>query len=132
MKASSFLIFAGLGAAVAALSGCTTYDDRRYPVSYEDQRTQEQRAAECVANFEPGDKAPQIMTYDSESKTEVHLNTDGRKVDVTAQNATDDTAMGMGGKVGGNIPEACTDAYPKPAPAIPKRRGYRTGWNSQH
>ncbi|WP_349321359.1 hypothetical protein [Asticcacaulis sp. MM231] len=96
-----------------------------------DVRTDKEKAAACVAAFEANGQAPQIMTYDSDTKTEVHMNTDGKRVDVTAQNAEDNTAMGMGGKVGGRIPEACTDADPIPGSALPKDRRYKTQWNSQ-
>ncbi|MGZ3297474.1 MAG: hypothetical protein ACXWKW_01265 [Asticcacaulis sp.] len=119
-----------LGCATVGLTGCTSI---RVPVPDlgalvpvgltgprvrdVDIRTPEQRAQACVQEFDPKGKAPQVMTYDSNTKTEVHMNTEGRSVDVTAQNSTDNTAMGMGGKVGGRIPEACTDADPLPGAA---------------
>jgi hypothetical protein len=128
---ASILILAGLGVVCAGLSGCETYRGDRYGTRYVDVRTQKEKAAQCVAAFEPNGQAPQIMTYDSDTKTEVHMNTEGKRVDVTAQNAEDNTAMGMGGKVGGRIPEACTDADPIPGSALPKDRRYKTQWNSQ-
>jgi len=130
MKASH-LILAGLGIASMALGGCTSYYGRGR-TDYVDVRTQQEKAAQCVAAFEPNGQAPQIMTYDSDTKTEVHLNQDGKRVDVTAQNAQDNTSLGMGGKVGGRQPEACTDADPLPATAYPKDRPYRTSWNSHN
>ena len=132
MKAP-ILILAGV--AVVALTGCSSYgydrdrDRDRYQTV--DVRTQKQRAEECVAAFEGDGQAPQVMTYDSKTNTEVHMNQDGRRVDVTAQNAQDNTSLGMGGKVGGKIPEACTDADPKPYGAAP-RKPFKTQWNSQH
>ncbi|ESQ76173.1 hypothetical protein [Asticcacaulis sp. AC402] len=128
MKAS-ILILAGLSVLAAGLTGCQSNPRER--TRYVDVRTERERAQQCVAAFEPGSKAPQIMTYDSETGTEVHMNQDGRRVDVTAQNASDNTALGMGGKVGGKIPEACTDADPISGPALPKDRQYKTTWNSQ-
>ncbi len=127
MKAS-ILVLAGVAA--VALAGCTSYHrgDRYQTV---DVRSANERAQECVQAFEPDGKAPQVMTYDSNTQTEVHMNQEGRRVDVTAQNATDNTAMAMGGKVGGKIPEACTDADPQPGPAIPTHH-FKTPWNSQH
>ncbi len=126
MKAAKLIL---AGAAVAAmiggLGGCSSYYGRRTPTNYVDVRNQREKAAECVAAFEGDGRAPQVMTYDSETKTEVHVNQDGRNVNVTGQNAEDNTAMGMGGKVGGKVPQACTDADPIPGPAIPKSRGYK-------
>jgi hypothetical protein len=58
------------------------------------------KARACVDQFDPQGKSSQIMTYDTKTKTEVHLNTDGRFVNVTGQNATDNTSLGMKGKVG--------------------------------
>lgn len=128
---ASHLLLAGLGlGAMVALGACTpqTIENRV------DLRTPAEKAAACVAQFETDGKAPQIMTYDSKTKTEVHVNTDGRDVDVTAQNATDNTSMGMGGRVGGNIPEACTDATPIAAPAIPSRpkSSKRMSWGNNN
>jgi hypothetical protein len=119
MQASSIVrkpvIWAVLGGGlIAALSGCDHYYP--YPV---DNSTQKQRAEACVARFDPEHKAPQVMTYDSATGTETHMNTEGRNVAVTAQNAQDNTALGMGGKVGGNMPAACTDYQPGVAPAAP-------------
>lgn len=129
MKAS-ILILAGLSVALVSLTGCETY--RRPRTETVDVRSAKERAAECVAAFEPDGKAPQVMTYDSETGTEVHMNQDGKRVDVTAQNQADNTSLGMGGKVGGRIPEACTDADPLPGSAASKDRKYKTSWNSQH
>ncbi len=67
------------------------------------------------------------MTYDSSTQTEVHMNQQGRDVNVTAQNPTDNTAMAMGGTVGGDIPDACTDADPRPLPAETKHHMW---WDS--
>ncbi len=120
---ASILLLAGLG---FGLSACTHVRTERVDV-----RNAQERAQECVAAFEPQGKAPQVMTYDSDTQTEVHMNQEGRNVDVTAQNATDNTAMAMGGKVGGKIPEACTDADPAPYEAEPKHH-FKTPWNSQH
>jgi hypothetical protein len=128
MKAS-ILIVAGLGVVAAGLSGCYSNYPREH-TRYVDLRTDKERAAACVAAFEPDGKAPQVMTYDSTTGTEVHMNQDGKRVDVTAQNASDNTSLGMGGKVGGRIPEACTDADPLPGAALPKDRKYKTTWNS--
>lgn len=143
---ASILILAGAGLCVG-LTGCTSV---RVPVpnlgllvpvgltGYRTQtvdiRTDKEKAAACVANFEPDGKAPQVMTYDSSTKTEVHMNTEGRRVDVTAQNSTDNTALGMGGKVGGKVPQACTDADPLPGSAVPVHGSdkQKTSWNSQH
>lgn len=126
MKAS-ILLLAGLGVAAVGLSGC--YNTREYTRNV-DLRSQKERADACVVAFEPNGKAPQVMTYDSQTQTEVHMNQDGKRVDVTAQNHTDSTSMGMGGKVGGRIPEACTDADPIPGSSVPKDRKYKTTWNS--
>ncbi|EGF92649.1 hypothetical protein ABI_10860 [Asticcacaulis biprosthecium C19] len=129
MKAS-ILILAGLTVFTAVgLTACETTPRER--TRYVDVRSERERAQQCVAAFEPDGKAPQVMTYDSKTGTEVHMNQDGRRVDVTAQNASDNTALGMGGKVGGKIPEACTDADPLPGAALPKDRSYKTTWNSQ-
>ncbi|MDV6332002.1 hypothetical protein [Asticcacaulis sp. 201] len=125
----SIVILAGLGVIGVSLSGCESYYDQRYRTSYVDVRTQKEKADQCVAAFEPDGKAPQVMTYDSNTKTEVHVNQDGRRVDVTAQNAQDNTSLGMGGKVGGRIPDACTDADPNPLPAIRKRPNQRQSWD---
>ncbi len=70
-------------------------------------------------------KAPQIMTYDSDTRTETHVNTQGREVTVTAQNATDNTSMGMGGKLGYKRPESCTSNDPIPGTTRPKDRNYK-------
>lgn len=102
------VILGGAGLICAGLAGCTRgyYDE---PLSY-DNRTQAQKAEACVDQFEPEGKAPQVMTYDSETKTEVHLNQDGKIVTLTAQNKPDETSLGMEGKVGGARPVTCTDA----------------------
>ncbi|ESQ86171.1 hypothetical protein AEAC466_02970 [Asticcacaulis sp. AC466] len=125
----SIVILAGLGVIGVSLSGCESYYGQRYRTSYVDVRTQKEKADQCVAAFEPDGKAPQVMTYDSNTKTEVHVNQDGRRVDVTAQNAQDNTSLGMGGKVGGKIPDACTDADPNALPAIRKRPDYHQSWD---
>lgn len=114
------LVIMGGIALVGGLSACDP--GPRY--DYVDARTQAQRAEACVAQFEPDGKAPQVMTYDSQSKTEVHMNQDGKLVTVTAQNKPDATSLGMEGKVGGSRPSTCTDAsvargrtdYPKDPP----------------
>lgn len=123
----SIVILAGLSVIGVSLSGCESYYDHRYRTSYVDVRSPKEKADQCVANFEQDGKAPQIMTYDSDSKTEVHMNQEGKRVDVTAQNTQDNTSMGMGGKVGGKLPEACTDADPNPLPAVRKRP--RASWD---
>jgi len=94
----------------------------------EDLRTDAQRAQACVAKFDPKGKASQIMTYDSKTKTEVHLNTEGRDITVTGQNATDNTSVGMGAEVGGSIPDYCTDQTIKPSSGKSKRSGFRMPW----
>lgn len=123
MKAG--LMFAGLGA--LALVGCAHYYP--YPV---DNSTQKQRAEACVAQYDPEHKAPQVMTYDSATGTETHMNTEGRNVAVTAQNAQDNTALGMGGKVGGGIPTACTDYDPGAGPAAPPPAHHKDSYNGYH
>ena len=133
MKAS-IIVLAGASLLAMSLAGCSSYRDRdRYDYGYYDPRDQQERAQECVAAFEPSGKAPQVMTYDSDTGTETHMNTEGRNVNVTAQNNRDQTALGMGGKVGGNIPQACTDADPRPGPAIPRQPGhYKNSYNGYH
>ena len=132
MKAS-IVILAGLGIGLAlSLSGCETYGRRGPDYGYVDPRTSQEKAQECVAAFEPSGKAPQVMTYDSDTGTEVHMNTEGKRVDVTAQNNRNDTALGMGGKVGGGIPEACTDADPRSGPAIPRSTHHTDGYHGYH
>ncbi len=142
---ASILILAGAGLCLG-LTGCTTVSVpvpdlgllvpvglTGYRTKTVDVRTDKEKAAACVANFEPDGKAPQVMTYDSSTKTEVHVNTEGKRVDVTAQNAQDNTALGMGGKVGGKVPQACTDADPLPGSALPvHNEKSKTAWNSQH
>lgn len=123
------LLSLGLGVTLlAGLGACSSGPQTVEKVV--DSRNAAQKAAACVAEFEPDGKAPQIMTYDSKTKTEVHVNTDGKDVDVTAQNATDNTALGMGGRVGGSLPEACTDETPIAKPAIPvkPKSGVRMPW----
>lgn len=123
MKASKLIVGGlGLGMLVVSLSACTYYERNRRVVI--DPRSDAERAAACVAAFEPEGKAPQIMTYDSDTRTETHVNTKGREVTVTAQNATDDTSMGMGGKLGERRPEACTSNDP-----IPRKTSSRGGNN---
>ncbi|MDI7776309.1 hypothetical protein [Asticcacaulis sp. EMRT-3] len=131
MKAS-ILILAGLGAGLTlGMSGCVAY--HRYPIAYEDPRSPAERAQACVSTFEPDGKAAQVMTYDSATGTETHMNSDGRQVAVTAQNARDNTALGMGGKVGGGIPVACTDADPRVLPAYPAPPAHhKDGYNGYH
>jgi len=93
---------------VALLVGLTGCETTRY--EYVDGRTPAQRADACVASIENTDKAPQVMTYDSETRTEVHVNQDGKTVSMTAQNKPDATSMGARGTVGGGRPDTCTDA----------------------
>lgn len=125
MKASKFILIGSLACAIAPLSGCTVWRPA-IPVPdvrailptrtvYVDVRTPEEKAAACVAEMEPKGKAPQVMTYDSDTRTETHLNTKGREVSVTAQNATDNTSMGMEGKLGERRPDVCTsnDGLPR-------------------
>ena len=129
---ASIVILAGLGIGLAvSLSGCETYG-RRHTPDYVDPRNQQEKAQECVAAFEPNGKAPQVMTYDSDTGTEVHMNTEGKRVDVTAQNNRSDTSLGMGGRVGGGIPEACTDADPRSGPAIPRATHHTDGYHGYH
>ncbi|MEM9966400.1 MAG: hypothetical protein AAGC58_13755 [Asticcacaulis sp.] len=99
----------GVSGAVVMLGGLTAchHEPAYYPV---DNRSQAQKADACVERYEPDGKAPQVMTYDSETSTEVHLNQDGKVVTVTAQNKPDATSFGVEGKVGGARPESCTDA----------------------
>ncbi|MDC7694611.1 hypothetical protein PQU94_09995 [Asticcacaulis sp. DXS10W] len=101
------LVIMGGFALMGGLSACEPGGPR---YDYVDARTQAQRADACVAQFEPNGTAPQVMTYDSQSKTEVHMNQDGKLVTVTAQNKPDSTSLGMEGKVGGSRPVSCTDA----------------------
>ena len=130
---ASIVILAGLGIGLAvSLSGCETYGHHRADYGYTDPRNQQEKAQECVAAFEPNGKAPQVMTYDSDTGTEVHMNTEGKRVDVTAQNNRNDTSLGMGGKVGGGIPEACTDADPRVGPAIPRSTHNKNAYNGYH
>ena len=126
MKAS-ILMAAGLGTLALGLGGCAHYYP--YPV---DNSTQKQRAEACVAQYDPEHKAPHVMTYDSATGTETHMNTEGRKVSVTAQNAQDNTALGMGGKVGGDIPTACTDYDPGVGPANPPTPHHKDSYNGYH
>ncbi|WP_443749529.1 hypothetical protein [Asticcacaulis solisilvae] len=126
MKASK-LILAGLAlGALVSLSACNSYygENRSHNLVY-DVRSDQEKAAECVAAFEPSGKAPQVMTYDSDTRTETHLNTQGREVTVTAQNSTDNTSMGMGGKLGVKRPESCTSNDPIPGSTRPKDRNYK-------
>ncbi len=127
MKASK-LIVAGLSLGmIVSLAGCATYQTRR--VEYRETRSASERAAACVAAFEgENGKAPQVMTYDSGTGTETHLNTDGRKVTVTAQNAGDKTSAGMGVTLGERKPESCTSN--DPVPRETDRRGDRNYRNS--
>ncbi|MDC7684095.1 hypothetical protein PQU92_12465 [Asticcacaulis sp. BYS171W] len=101
------VILGGAGLLCGGLSACSDPNYAYVPV---DNRTQAQKAEACVQQFEPTGQAPQVMTYDSQSKTEVHLNQEGKVVTVTAQNKPDATALGMEGKVGGSRPTTCTDA----------------------
>jgi hypothetical protein len=124
MKASK-LILAGLAVGgLVSLGGCAQDYYHTRNVVY-DVRSDQERAAECVAAFEPSGKAPQVMTYDSDTRTETHLNTEGREVTVTAQNSTDNTSMGMGGKLGVKRPESCTSNDPIPGSTRPKDRNYK-------
>jgi len=93
---------------VALLVGLSACETTRY--EYVDGRTPAQRADACVTYIENTDKAPQVMTYDSETRTEVHVNQDGKTVSMTAQNKPDATSMGARGTVGGGRPDTCTDA----------------------
>jgi hypothetical protein len=96
----------------------------------DDLRTDAQRAQACVARYDPQGKASQIMTYDSKTKTEVHLNTDGKDIRVTGQNSTDNTSVGMGAEVGGyDLPTYCTDQTVKPSSGkSSKRSSFRMPW----
>lgn len=99
------------------------------PPIIDDLRTDAQRAQACVARFDPQGKASQIMTYDSKTKTEVHLNTDGRDISVTGQNSIDNTSVGMGAEVGGALPSYCTDQTVQPSSGkSSKKSGYRMPW----
>lgn len=128
MKASK-LIVAGLGLGmIVSLAGCNHYgSDRR--VEIRETRTAAERAAACVAAFEgENGKAPQVMTYDSDTRTETHLNTDGRKVTVTAQNAVENTSAGMGVTLGERRPESCTSNDPVPHDTARRDRNYRNSY----
>lgn len=129
---ASKLIVAGLSLGmIVSLAGCATYQTRR--VEYRETRSASERAAACVAAFEgENGKAPQVMTYDSGTGTETHLNTEGRKITVTGQNAGDKTSAGMGVTLGERKPESCTSNDPVPRDAGRTDRNFRnsyTGYN---
>jgi hypothetical protein len=117
----SVTVILGGAVCLVALSSCGHRDE---PLVL-DNRTQSQKAEACIQQFEPEGKAPQVMTYDSETKTEVHLNTEGKIVTLTAQNKPDETAMGVEGKVGGARPKTCTDASVSRGESEPKRKESR-------
>ncbi len=131
MKASKLIVTGlGLGMLLVSLGACESYYNHRNSsrLVY-DPRSDQERAAACVAAFEPSGKAPQVMTYDSDTRTETHLNTEGRQVTVTAQNSTDNTSMGMAGKLGEKRPESCTSNDPIPGTTREKDRNYRNSYN---
>jgi len=129
MKASKLIVAGlGLGLMLVSLGACESYGGRTRRVVY-DPRSDAERAAACVAAFEPSGKAPQVMTYDSDTRTETHLNTEGRQVTVTAQNSTDNTSMGMAGKLGEKRPESCTSNDPVPGATRERDRHYKNSYN---
>lgn len=125
---ASILVLASLGVIAFGLTGCQTMPGNNH---YSDPRSAKELAAECVARYEPGGKAPQVMTYDSATGTEVHMNQTGKTVNVTAQNHPDVTSMGMGGTVSDAPPTGCTDETVG-APPPREDEKYKTPWNSQH
>lgn len=88
------------------VTGCGSRRDYTYVPP---QRLDALKAQACVERYEPNGKTPQVMTYDSSTNTEVHLNQDGKVVTVTGQNKPDSTSFGVGAKVGGARPDNCTD-----------------------
>ncbi|WP_189485692.1 hypothetical protein [Asticcacaulis endophyticus] len=84
------LIIAVLGAG-AMLSGCvSTYTSPVAVLSTGEQ------AGRCVRKTD-GKKAPQIMTYDSDSRTETHASNEGDEYKYSVQNKPQRTAVGVKG-----------------------------------
>lgn len=93
MKASNILM-AGLSlGAIISLSGCAS-------VYVERTRAAEQAAQECLNEIESSKKAPQIMTYNSDSKVETHVQTYPDGASMTVQQHGTNKVTGVDTKVG--------------------------------
>lgn len=100
MRASQLILAGMLATAGLALGGCETVT-----IAERDQ-TAAQAADACVADIEGGKKAPQIMTYNTTSKVETHVQTFPDGAAMTVQDRQANKATGVDIKVG-DRPYSC-------------------------
>jgi len=95
MKAAHVFML-GIGSGLAALlSGCA-----HQTVYVEHTKTAEQAMQGCVADIDPSKKPPQIMTYNTDTKLETHVQTYGDGAAMVVKDESNNKATGVDTVVG--------------------------------
>ena len=94
MKASQSILTGVSALALLAMTACA-------PTVYVDSTVSARQAAqECVEDIESSKKAPQIMTYNSETKVETHVQTFPDGATMTVQDKDNNKVTGVDAKLG--------------------------------